>query len=268
LDDLVPALDYFIDRACLPEWKIGFQTTVRHNLTWVVAGRAIFRYDGVRIEAGAGDLLYLPPGSTRQAVTDPEDLMRCYACDFQCRSLDGPSLPRLPLPARCRIGFPDGLLEAYRRLNRVWLEKKSGWGLEARGLFCQILHILVTAADAAERGGEPEKRLALVQDYIFHHYAEPVSVPGLAALVRLTPRYFGNWFSERTGMTVKEYVNRIRIRKATDLLATGGFNVAEAAYRSGFDDVFYFSKVFKRIAGHPPSDLIRSASVRGEPIPD
>ncbi len=258
LDDLVPVLEYFIDRACTPEWRIGFQTTVRHNLTWVVAGRGIFQYNGERLEARAGDLLYLPPLSTRQAVTDGGDLMHCYACDFRCRRLDGPDLPRLPLAPQRRIGFPDGLLEGYRRLNRVWLEKRELWDLEVRGLFCQIMHILLSASRAAERGGEPEKRLALVQDYLFHHYAEPVSVPALAALVRLNPRYFGNWFSERTGMTVKEYVHRIRIRKATDLLATGGFNVAEAAYRSGFDDVFYFSKVFKRIAGHPPSDLIRA----------
>ena len=268
LDDLVPVLEYFIDRACSPEWRIGFQTTSRHNLTWVVAGRGTFHYNGERLDARAGDLLYLPPFSTRQAVTDPEDLMHCYACDFRCRSLDGPDLPRLPLAAQRRIGFPDGLLEGYRRLNRVWLEKREGWALEARGLFCQILSILLSASRAAERGGEREKRLALVQDYLFHHYAEPVSVPALASLVRLNPRYFGNWFSERTGMTVKEYVHRIRIRKATDLLATGGFNVAEAAYRSGFEDVFYFSKVFKRIAGHPPSDLIRSVPVRGGPIPD
>jgi len=268
LDGLVPVLEYFIDRSCLPEWKIGRQTIAFHNLTWVLSGEATFWYDDVRYDARAGDLLYLPRGSVRRAATDPDKPMHCYACDFQCQSIGGAPLARLPLPGRSRIGFPDGLLESYRRLNRVWLEKKPGYGLEARGLLCGIVHIAVSAARSIGRDEVPARRLALVQDHIYHHYAERITLSSLASLVRLNPRYFGNWFSERTGMTVKEYVNRIRVRKAVDLLATGGFNVAEAAYRSGFRDVFYFSKTFKRLAGYPPSDLIRFGTSIHLPIPD
>jgi AraC family transcriptional regulator, L-rhamnose operon regulatory protein RhaS len=268
LDSLVPVLEYFIDRSCLQEWKINRQTIAFHNLSWLLAGSAIFWRDGVSYEAQAGDLVYLPRGTTRKAATDPENLMHCYACDFQCQSLGGTASARLPLPTLSHIGIPDGLLELYRRLNRVWLEKSPGSGLETRGLFSLIIHRLVFASRAVGRHEEPAKRLSLVQDFIFQHYAEPISLARLAALVRLNPRYFGNWFSDRTGMTAKEYINRIRIRKATDLLATGGFNVAEAAYKSGFDDVFYFSKVFKRIAGYPPSDLLRFGSSGRSPIPD
>ncbi|HCM27528.1 MAG: hypothetical protein A2Z99_13910 [Treponema sp. GWB1_62_6] len=261
LDELVPVLEYFVDRSCLPEWKINRQTIAFHNLSWLLAGSATFWCDGVPYHAHAGDLVYLPRGSTRRAVSDPEDLMHCYACDFQCQSIGGTATARLPLPVLSRIGIPDGLLELYRRLNRVWLEKSPGYGLETRGLFSMIIHRLVYAE-------EPSRRLSVVQDFIIQHYAEPISLTRLAVLVRLNPRYFGNWFSDRMGMTVKEYINRIRIRKATDLLATGGFNVAEAAYDSGFEDVFYFSKVFKKIAGFPPSDLLRFGSAGRSPIPD
>ncbi len=194
--------------------------------------------------------------------------------------------PRQPADAPTRASAPTGLAkdEVDRALYALGVSlgrSLDGFALSAAELERVIAGLRAVNTDqvtAEGLEGSPhlrafeferrEKRLALVQDYLFHHYAEPVSVPALASLVRLNPRYFGNWFSERTGMTVKEYVHRIRIRKATDLLATGGFNVAEAAYRSGFEDVFYFSKVFKRIAGHPPSDLIRSVPVRGGPIPD
>ncbi|MFA6506492.1 MAG: helix-turn-helix domain-containing protein [Treponemataceae bacterium] len=261
LDTLVPVLEYFVDRSCLPEWKLNRQTIAFHNISWLLAGSATFWRDGVPFEAHAGDLVYLPRGTTRRVLSDPENLMHCYAYDFQCQSLGGTAPARLPLPTLSHIGISDGLLELHRRLNRVWLEKSPGYALEVRGLFCMIIHRLVYAE-------EPAKRLAVVQDFIIQHYAEPLSLAALAALVRLNPRYFGNWFSEHTGMTVKEYIHRIRIRKATDLLATGGFNVAEAAYRSGFDDVFYFSKVFKKITGYPPSDLLRFGSAGHSPIPD
>lgn len=268
LDGLVPVLLYFVDRVCLPEWRIRRQTIDFHNLSWLLSGSATFWLDGAPHEARAGDLVYLPPGSTRHATTDPDDLMHCYACDFRCQSVGGTALDRLPLPTVSRIGLPDGLLELYKRLNRSWLEKRPGHGLEIRGLFSVILHSAVSASLASGRDEEAARRLAVVQDFIFRHYAEAIPLEKLAALVRLNPRYFGNWFSEKTGMTVKEYVNRIRIRKATDLLATGGFNVAEAAYKTGFSDVFYFSKIFKRIAGHPPSDLLRFSSAGDTSIPD
>lgn len=268
LDGLVPVLQYFIDRSCSPEWRIGRQTIAFHNLSYLAAGSATFWLDGVAHRARAGDLVYLPRGSVRRAETDPEDLMRCYACDFQIQSVGGTPLDVLPLPTVAHVGLGDELLELYRRLNRAWLEKRPGYGLAVRGLFCLILSRLAAAVRAAGGDEEPARRLAAVQDFIFKHYAEPIPLARLAALVRLNPRYFGNWFSGRTGMTAREYINRIRIRKAFDLLATGGFNVAETAYKCGFSDVFYFSKLFKRIVGRPPSDLIRSGQAAHPPLPD
>lgn len=258
-DQLVPRLVYFVDRACLPTWKIPRHRLDYHDLTWVVGGRARYHCDDRVLEAGPGDLLYLPRGAIREAVTDPSDPMRCLACNFLLVSVDGLPVPEtLPLAPLTPIGNPEGLRELYRSLNRAWLERGPGYSMEARGLMTLVLHRLFLAAGTPPGIVEASPRLALVQGYIVQHYAEVIRVDQLASLVRLHPGYLGSWFRRQTGLTIHQYTNRIRVRKAIDLLSTGGFNVSEAADKCGFTDVFHFSKVFRQLTGHAPSELLRA----------
>lgn len=255
LEDLVPTLEYFVDRACLPTWRIGRHQLAYHDLTWVVSGSATYWEDGQPHHARAGDLIYLAPGTFRQAVTDPADPMRCLACNFHLMTPAGTPADRLPLAVVTRLGFPEGLADLYQRLNQIWLEKAPGHGLEVRGLLSLILHRILTSG--TDEGPPFSPRLRAIQRHIVAHYADPIDVASLAALVRLHPGYFGAWFRKQTGLTVHQYVNRIRVRKAVDLLSTGGFLVGEAAEECGFSDIFYFSRVFRQVTGRPPSDLLR-----------
>ena len=54
---------------------------------------------------------------------------------------------------------------------------------------------------------------------------------------------------------MKEYLNQIRINNAENMIASGEFRVYEAATKCGFDDIFYFSRVFKSIKGYAPSKV-------------
>lgn len=258
-DQLVPRLEYFVERACLPTWKIPRHRLDYHDLTWVVSGRADYRCDDRIVEARAGDLLYLPRGAIREAVTDRADPMHCFACNFLLVPVDGVPLPAaLPFPLRTPIGEPEGLRDLYRRLNRVWLEQGPGYTMEAQGWMTLILHRLFLATGTSPETGAASPRLAWIQGYLVQHYDEPLRVDHLAALVRLHPGYLGSWFRRQTGLTLHQYVNRIRVRKAIDLLSTGGYNVGETAEQCGFNDVFHFSKVFRGVTGYPPSNLLRS----------
>ncbi|MNG23858.1 HTH-type transcriptional activator RhaS [compost metagenome] len=58
------------------------------------------------------------------------------------------------------------------------------------------------------------------------------------------------------GASVKEYINRMKINNAENILLSGEFSVKEAAYKCGFEDIYYFSKLFKKIKGFPPSRIL------------
>lgn len=253
----VPSLVYFVDRRCLPSWRISLHEMPYHGLSWVVSGKATYWFDGASVSAGPGDLVYVSPGSQRRAVTDPLDPMHCLVLDFRCHHGEGGEIANLGFSSVTSLGFPPGLRDLYSRLEQVWLEKSHGYPLEVRGLVSLILHRLVTACGTDPQARAQAPRLQLIQRYIVEHYHQPLEVADLAALVQLHPRYFGAWFRQQTGLTVHQYLNRIRIRRAVDLLSTGGFQVGEVADRCGFNDIFYFSKVFRRLTGKPPRDYLR-----------
>ncbi len=69
----------------------------------------------------------------------------------------------------------------------------------------------------------------------------------------LSSRRFTDLFRAHYGTTPNKYIVTKRITYAKGLLETGSITVNEAALRSGFCDVYYFSKVFKEVCGIPPS---------------
>ena len=65
--------------------------------------------------------------------------------------------------------------------------------------------------------------------------------------------YISRLYKQKTGVNLFDAINRLKIEKAKEMIR-GGLKVYEAAEKVGFDDVAYFSKVFKKIEGVSPKD--------------
>ena len=89
------------------------------------------------------------------------------------------------------------------------------------------------------------------------HFREDLSVESLAESADMSIAYFRRLFVKAYGISPMQYLMNLRIEHARDLLLSGEVNVTEAALLSGFDDIYYFSKVFKTKTGRTPSDLIK-----------
>ena len=90
------------------------------------------------------------------------------------------------------------------------------------------------------------------RQYIDLHYAEQISLDQIAAALGISPFYLSHLFSRESNFSLVEYITRVRMQKAKDMLAAGIKNVAEAAYAVGYNDGNYFSKVFHRHFGVSP----------------
>ncbi len=90
-----------------------------------------------------------------------------------------------------------------------------------------------------------------------HH--DTYSVEELASLAGLSPSHFRLIFKRVTGLTVTAYQQHAKVAKAVEYLVSGEYNVTETAgMTTGFSDVYYFSRTFKKITGRNPSVLSRS----------
>ncbi len=89
--------------------------------------------------------------------------------------------------------------------------------------------------------------------YLHRNYAQDMTRKELAAAVGVSESYLSQIFHQEMGVSLWEFLNRLRIQQARTLLRTGDETVTEIALRVGFNDSAYFSRVFRRLTGCSPS---------------
>lgn len=81
-------------------------------------------------------------------------------------------------------------------------------------------------------------------DYINSHYMEDISIQTLADLCSINPNYAGQLFKQKMNQTFNSYLSNFRIQKAEKLLVDTDMPIALVAASVGYQDYFYFAKVF------------------------
>ena len=102
-------------------------------------------------------------------------------------------------------------------------------------------------------------RFACVVQYIRDNLAENLSVARLASLACMSKPHFFRSFKRELGLSPVEFILQERIKMAKNLLAKGAASVSEACYRSGFNNLTYFTLQFKRLEGITPSMFRKGA---------
>lgn len=231
---------YFVHKVCSPTWRLEEKVFLLNGLVLVLEGAARYLINKREYQVTAGDLVYVRPGDTRAATTTG---MTCAAIDFVAHR------GVFELPVVSRFVWTRELDRLLREFQYEWLEKGPGRELKCGALFLLILHDLVYGQDMTGANIHVEK----IKRYIVEHLTEPISLKSLAELVGLNQVYCGALFRKTQGMTIAEYTNRIRVGRATTLLEEGAHHISEIAYMCGFNDVYYFSTIFKRLMGVSPS---------------
>ena len=113
----------------------------------------------------------------------------------------------------------------------------------------------VVSEELLAKSAENYRKLMMVKEataYIRGHFADTLAIEEICERVGFSKFYFCRAFKEVTGRTAVDYINYLRCSNARKLL-TSGYNVSESAEQSGFGNLSYFSKVYKKYMGQLPS---------------
>jgi AraC-like DNA-binding protein/ligand-binding sensor protein len=94
--------------------------------------------------------------------------------------------------------------------------------------------------------------LRKAERYIWENYTRKISLQEIAAASGLSAPYFSTIFKEEMGENLSNYLNRLRVEKATTMLAETNMALSEIAAACGFEDQSWFSKIFKGYTGLSP----------------
>ncbi len=108
---------------------------------------------------------------------------------------------------------------------------------------------------SVKRREQVEKALSLVQE----KFCEEIGLAQIADELSLTPNYLSGEFKTATGINFTDYITRLRMEKAGELLKTPGISVKAAAGKLGYVSSRYFSKLFTQYYGKKPSEYIESS---------
>jgi AraC-like DNA-binding protein len=144
------------------------------------------------------------------------------------------------------------LKEAYFK-TRVLMPKKYDSMVKLLALFAQHLSMVSNQVVVQQQNAEPPV-IARAKQYIQENQAEELSLGQVAKAVNTSTFYFCKIFKKFTGVNFTDYVSRVRIEKAKNLLLNPNVRISEIAYAIGFQSLTHFNRVFKKILGQSPTE--------------
>ncbi|MEA1888065.1 MAG: AraC family transcriptional regulator [Bacteroidota bacterium] len=100
---------------------------------------------------------------------------------------------------------------------------------------------------------EDNNKLNKVFEYIMQNFRERICLDDVSALVYMTPTSFCRYFKQRTQKTFSGFLTEVRIGNACKLLFKSGYNVAQACYSSGYNNISNFHRHFLNVTGMTPN---------------
>ena len=105
------------------------------------------------------------------------------------------------------------------------------------------------------------QRVSTVLSFFNEYYYKKITSNFLEIQYNCNFDYINRVFKETTGKTIFVYLNELRISQAKLLFNTGSFKVSEVSEKVGFQDSYYFCKVFKKYTGVTPSNYIKNINI-------
>lgn len=108
---------------------------------------------------------------------------------------------------------------------------------------------------SGSRKGDKSKYVMEAMSYIAEHYQEPdICVSSIARHLGISEGHLSHTFKKETDYTILNYLTRYRVHKAMTLLKDCRIKVYEVAEKVGYQDIAYFSSIFKKLVGVSPSE--------------
>jgi AraC-like DNA-binding protein len=232
---------------------------LRHSaLMYVLEGHGNFEAAGTRrCDVAPGTAFYLYPGRWHQFDPHPGTVWTEYWVVFDAKEAKRRFGDIVPDPSRPvhQIGREEEVIEAYERLNDLWIcgsrfaEEQSSYLLHRilHGVWSRIAPAALPAAD---------ELVFRLRQLVKHNLAEPeLDFHELAASLGVSYDRFRKRVKAATGLAPRQFHIAAKVNRARQLILNSRLSVKEVAARLGFRDQLYFSRLFKSRTGLSPREF-------------
>jgi AraC-like DNA-binding protein len=224
-----------------------------HLLIYCRAGQGWLQTEDGRLAIGGGDLLLLPKGRAHAYGADPDKPWTLYWVHFD-GELVADFLRPLGKGPLWRIGVQPRLLAEFDALLNL---RKQGLSLPhfiyaAHQLQALLASLAVLPARAKLKSGRVLD-VDAVQAVMRSHLHDSLNLDALAAQFKLSRFHFAKTYRALTGHAPIQDFIQLKMAHACRLLDEGEQGIREVAEQLGYEDVYYFSRLFRKVVGMAPS---------------
>ena len=125
---------------------------------------------------------------------------------------------------------------------------------------CETGNFLASDSYVKSKFQTNNSRIKKIHEYLMKNYREEINLEEIAYLVHMAPASLCRFFKSSTGLTVFEYLNKIKIDYSCKLLLNTELSIVNISYDCGFNNLSHFNKQFRKFLGQTPSQFRRLRS--------
>lgn len=249
-----------INKEKLPTWRpkgrLDFQ------LVYIAAGKARFFFGKDVMDIPAGHMILFQPRQEQHYEYYAEDKPEVFWLHFT--GSDVKNILRsynIPLDERY---FYTGVTSIYQQLFTGMIQELQNCRIGYEELLEMYLRQLLLMVQRYRQDPKSsicplhQEEIDLARRYFHAHYNEEINIEQYAQAIHMSPCWFNRTFKATTGCTPTQYITDIRMKVAAQLLVTTHDSIQEIASLVGYDNPYYFSRIFRRATGVSPSSHRKS----------
>lgn len=241
------------------------------SLIYVLSGTCTYNIADSIYQIKKGDMIVLNPGVLHGKIMKPgEDIMEMHI-GFGNIFIDGLPKNHIIEFGSCPvISLQDYEQEYLKCCSDICYEQENNEpGSELMLKICVmkllVLFLKTTRGEQkrAEKSlvsfdsSEKSAIVSTLMTFLGDNYMRPISLETISKSIYLSPAYISKVFKEEMGVSPINYLIKIRLAKARELLLEGRLSIKSVARSVGYEDVYYFSKLYKKYHAVPPSKVRR-----------
>lgn len=233
-------------------------------------GHGLVYVDLTPIDVSYGDIIFVLPGQLHSIHQKNNDEMEYENIIFKTELLMSQSMDlcntaffqpvfdgTAPFPTS--ITKLDScyheIINCINLIDSLCDQKSFGYQISLKGHLYQMFYLIISSAQNKHPLSHNKKnleKLKLILSYIQEHYASPITIDEIADACHYSSSHFMKFFKENMGISFVQYLNDYRLNLAADMLRGNTDSVLEIALRTGFDNLSYFTRMFKKKYGLTP----------------
>lgn len=230
-----------------------------HLLIYCTEGQAFLSIEDRPCVVKAGDLVLIPAGANHRYTSAPDNPWTIHWVHYTGPLADS-FRDYMGFSANCHIqaiGRQPRLLVDFNGLLSVQQTGFRTAGLvHVANRLRQLLAGVPLALDQMADTRQPD--LELIDSFMREHLNERITLGQLAEVTGLSPTHFATCYREATGVSPIQHFLHLKIERACQLLDSSDCSFASISRMLGYDDSYYFSRLFKKVMGQAPSDYRHS----------